>query len=585
MDSPGTAGDVLRGDPAGVHAVLDLDASGWGSLVFGEPRRAIAAESIEEVLPAIRTAEREAANGRWAVGFVAYEAAPAFDPALRVRPGRGPLAWFGVHDAPLVRAGSGQAGGRVVALEPDLDADAHARAVAAIREGIGTGAFYQVNLTFRIHGRLEGGPLALYHCLRAAQGGGETAFLRTGPLAIVSASPELFLLRRGKDVSSRPMKGTARRGRWPEEDEQVRVRLLASEKERAENVMIADLLRNDLGRVATTGSVRADPLVAAERLRSVWQLTSTVSARLRKGTGLAGLLGATFPCGSVTGAPKVAAMRAIADLERSPRGAYCGAVGAIAPGGEACFNVAIRTAVVDLRNGSLVYGTGGGITWDSDPRAEWDEACAKAQVLRLDPALPSLLETMRLEDGRVALLEGHLARLAGSARYHGIPADLDAVRRRIALERGNARLRLLISPDSVFAVERAALPAPVVGPVPVALSADPVDRRDPALFHKTSLRAPYDRRRAARPDVFDVLLVNGEGEVTEGSFSNLVADVDGERVTPPLDCGLLPGVFRSAILSRGEVKERTLRPGDLARARSLWLVNALRGWTEARLVP
>jgi len=568
-----------------IHALLELDSSGWGPLAFGAPRRVIEAHALSEVVPCIRAAEAAALAGRWVVGFIAYEAAPAFDAALRVRPGAGPLAWFGVHDGPLPAVPTVPGEARITGIEPELEASAHAAAVETIREAVAAGAVYQVNFTVRLNGRLEGDPLALYRRLRGAQGSGDTAYVRAGARAVVSASPELFLLRRGDRVTTRPMKGTARRGRWPEEDEAVRLRLAASEKDRAENVMIADLLRNDLGRVAATGSVHAGPLLEVQRLRTVWQLTSTVSARLRPGVDLADLLAATFPCGSVTGAPKVAAMRLAADLEASPRGAYCGAVGAIAPGGDACLNVGIRTAVVDLESGAAVYGTGGGITWDSSAAAEWDEALAKTRVLETDPGLPTLLETMRLQGGRIALLEGHLARLSGSARYLGVSLDLAVARARLATEAGDGRLRLLVSPDGAITVERSPLPPPAAGPVPLAFSTDPVDRRDPALFHKTTRRAPYDRRRAERPDAFDVLLVNREGEVTEGTFTNVVADIDGERVTPPLDAGLLPGVFRAALLSRGEVRERRLLPADLARARRIWLVNALRGWIEARLVP
>jgi para-aminobenzoate synthetase / 4-amino-4-deoxychorismate lyase len=568
-----------------IHALLELDSSGWGPLAFGPPRQVIEAHALADVVPAIRAAEGAARAGRWVVGFVAYEAAPAFDPALRVRPGSGPLAWFGVHDVPPGPPMPGPTDARIADLAPELDAAAHAAAVGAIREAVAAGAVYQVNFTFRLRGRLEGDPLDLYRRLRGAQGSGDTAYVRAGSRAVISASPELFLVRRGDRVITRPMKGTARRGRFPEEDEQARLGLAASEKDRAENVMIADLLRNDLGRVAATGSVEAGPLLEVERLRTVWQLTSTVSARLRPGTDLADLLGAAFPCGSVTGAPKVAAMRLAADLEHSPRGAYCGAVGAIAPGGDACFNVGIRTAVVDLASGSATYGTGGGITWDSDQAAEWDEALAKTRILEVEPGLPTLLETMRLEGGRVALLDGHLARLSGSAGYHGLPVDVAALRRRIEAEAGDARLRLLLDPSGAVRLEHSPLPAPVAGPAPVAFSTEPVDRRDPALFHKTTRRAPYERRRAGRPDAFDVLLLNREGEVTEGTFTNVVAEVGGERLTPPLDAGLLPGVFRAGLLARGEVRERRLLPGDLSRARRLWLVNALRGWIEARLVP
>jgi para-aminobenzoate synthetase/4-amino-4-deoxychorismate lyase len=264
---------------------------------------------------------------------------------------------------------------------------------------------------------------------------------------------------------------------------------------------------------------------------------------------------------------------------------YCGAVGALAPGGDCCFNVAVRTVEVDLATGAAAYGTGGGITWDSDPRREWQEAMAKTRVLDLDPELPTLLETMRLEGGRVELLDGHLTRLARSASHHGILVDLPAVRALVEAEAGDARLRLRVAPDGAATLERSPPVPAAAGPVPVAVSPEPVDRNDASLFHKTTARAPYDRRRAARPDAFEVLLVNGDGELTEGSFTNLVVELRGERVTPPLTAGLLPGVFRAALLARGEVRERTVRPGDLRRARRLWVVNALRGWTEARLVP
>jgi para-aminobenzoate synthetase/4-amino-4-deoxychorismate lyase len=347
--------------------------------------------------------------------------------------------------------------------------------------------------------------------------------------------------------------------------------------------MIADLLRNDLGRVAATGSVRATALFEAHRLRTVWQLTSTVEARLRAGAGLADLLAATFPCGSVTGAPKASAMGLIAALERSPRGAYCGAVGAVAPGGDAVFNVAIRTVEVDLATGAARYGTGGGITWGSDPAAEWDEALAKAAVLDADPARPTLLETMRLEGGRVALLEGHLARLAGSAEWLGVPLDLARARALVEAEAGDARLRLLVAPDGTPALERHPLPAPLDGPARVAFAAEPVDGRDPALFHKTTRRGPYESRKAARPDCFDVILVNRAGRVTETTIGNLVLDLGGERITPPLEDGLLPGVFRASLLARGEVRERPVTPDDVRRARAAWLVNALRGQVPIRL--
>lgn len=567
-----------------IDAIVELDAAPWGPLAFGPPRAVVEARALADVLPALRAVEEAARAGRWAVGFVAYEAAPAFDPALTVRPpGPGPLLWFGLHDAPFGPPPSEPGEARLVGLAPATGRAAHAVSVERLREAIAAGTAYQVNLTLRLLGRLEGDPLTLYRRLRAAQGGGQTAFVRVGDRAVVSASPELFLQRHEGLVRTRPMKGTARRGRWSEEDEAARARLHGSEKERAENVMIADLMRNDLGRVAETGSVRVASLFDVERFRTVWQLTSTVEARLRPGADLAALFAATFPCGSVTGAPKASAMQRIAEEEASPRGIYCGAVGAVAPGGDACFNVAIRTVELDLATGAAVYGTGGGITFASDAAAEWDEALAKAAVLSAPATRPTLLETMRLEGGRVALLERHLERLAGSARYHGVPLGLAEIRELVAAEAGEARLRLLLPPDGRPRLERAPLPAPMAGPVPVAFASAPVSRRDAALFHKTTARALYDARRAERPEAFDVILVNEEGEPTETTIGNLVVELRGERLTPPLDAGLLPGVCRADLLARGEVRERPLTREDVRRARRRWLVNALRGWVEIAL--
>ena len=568
-----------------IHAVVELDAAPFGPLAFGPPRAVVEAGTLGEVRAALRAVDEAARAGSWAVGYVAAEAAPAFDRALTVRePGPGPLLWFGLHDAPLGPPPPGPCDARLVELEPELDAVAHAASVERLRAALGAGAAYQVNLTLRLNGRLEGEPLALYRRLRAAQGGGQTVYLRAGELAVVSASPELFLLRQGARLVARPMKGTARRGRWAEEDEAAARALRASPKERAENVMIADLLRNDLGRIAETGSVRATALFEPERYRTVWQLTSTVEATVSPAVGLEALFAATFPCGSVTGAPKASAMRLIAAEERSPRGVYCGAAGLVLPGGDCAFNVAIRTAEVTLATGATRYGAGGGVTFASSAAAEWDELLAKVAVLALDPSRPTLLETMRLEGGRVALLDLHLARLAGSARYHATPLDLLAVRALVEGERGDGRLRLLLPPDGRPRLERGSLPAPPDGPVRVALSPMASSSRDPARFHKTTDRAFYETRRAARPDCFDVILLNESGLPVESTIANLAVELDGATLTPPLEAGLLPGVQRAALLAQGAMRERTVTVGDLRRADRIWLVNALRGSVAVRLV-
>jgi len=574
-------------------ALLDLDGS-FGPLAFRAPRAVHVARTLAEVPAVVRAAERAGAEGRWAVGFIAYEAAPAFDPALRV-PGEAtgagagtqrPLAWFAEYDRPADPASFTAGEAELGPLLPDSDVAGHAASVARIREGIGRGDFYQVNHTFRLRGPFRGDPLALYRRLRAAQGGGLSACLHAGDRAVVSASPELFLSLRGREVTMRPMKGTAPRGRWLEEDARAAEALVASAKDRAENVMIVDLVRNDLGRVAEPGTVRVSRPFEVERYRTVLQLTSTVEARLAEGCGLAELLAATFPCGSVTGAPKVAAMARIAAEERAPRGVYCGAVGVVAPGGEACFNVAIRTVELDLARGEAVAGVGGGITWDSTAAGELGEALAKGAFLTARPAPVALVETLRLEGGAYPLLAGHLARLEASARHLGLAVDraeVEAALARTAARAREGRVRLVVAGRGRVELERVPLPPRATAPLPVALATRPVSRRDPRLFHKTTDRAPYDEARRDHPAVFDVLLWNEEGELTEFTIGNLVADLGGDRVTPPREAGLLAGVFRSALLARGEVAERTLRVDDLVRARRLWLVNALRGWVEVSL--
>ena len=575
-------------------ALLDLDGVPWGTLAFRAPRELHQAARVEEVLPAVRAAERAAAAGLWVVGFLAYEAAPAFDAALRVRPqGAGPLAVFLVYDAPVAREALEAAGeARLGPLAPDVTPDVYAASIARLREEIAAGTAYQVNHTFRLRGPFAGDPRALYERLRRAQGGGLGACLHLGERAIVSASPELFLAVNGRTVTARPMKGTARRGRWLEEDLAASAALAASEKDRAENVMIVDLVRNDLGRVATTGSVRVASLFDVERYRTVLQLTSTVEAQLAPGRGLAELLAAAFPCGSVTGAPKASAMGLIAREEGAPRGVYCGAIGAIAPGGDAAFNVAIRTVELDLVKGEATAGVGGGITWGSTAEGEWQEALAKGAFLEAAAAAeegpPALVETLRLEGGRFPLLELHLARLEASARHLGLAVDVAAARAALeaaAAAGGDARIRLVAPERAAPRLERAPLPPPAAAPLPVALAAAPVSRRDLRLFHKTTARAPYDEARRARPEAFDVLLWNEEGELTEFTIGNLVAELaGGERVTPPRDAGLLAGVFRAKLLAEGAVREQTLRVADLPSARRLWLVNAVRGFVPVRLV-
>ncbi|HYO63295.1 MAG TPA: aminodeoxychorismate synthase component I [Pyrinomonadaceae bacterium] len=556
--------------------------------VFREPSEVIVARSTAEVRPALRAVERAAESGRYAAGYVAYEAAPAFDPALVTRePSAAPLVWFAVFDRPRDDAPAAtKAGYELTRWEPSVTREAYDACVAAVRDSIARGDTYQVNYTMRLRAHFRGDALAFYQDLLAAQRARYGAYLDTGARHILCASPELFFRRRGAQILTRPMKGTVRRGRWSEEDEALAAWLAGSEKNRAENVMIVDLLRNDLGRIAETGTVGVPSLFDIERYPTVFQMTSTVAATLPERTSLEEIFAALFPCGSVTGAPKVSVMRLIRRLEASPRGVYCGAVGMLTPGGEAVFNVAIRTVVVEAETGAAVYGVGGGITWDSTADGEYAEALDKAALLAERRPRFELLETLRLERGDYFLLARHLARLAASAKYFDVPFAAERVRAALdehaqAHPHDARRVRLLVSPDGRERVESAPLEPLPTGPLRFALARTPVSRQDRFLYHKTTHRAAYTSRREERPGVFDVLLWNEEGELTEFTNGNLVLEADdGRRVTPPVECGLLAGTFRAELLSRGGVSERVLTRGDLERAPRCWFVNSVRGWVE-----
>jgi para-aminobenzoate synthetase/4-amino-4-deoxychorismate lyase len=466
-------------------------------------------------------------------------------------------------------------------------------AVDEIRQLIAAGETYQVNHTMRLRSRVEGDARGLYRDLCYAQRGAYSAYLDLGRYRVLSASPELFFERRGGSIVTRPMKGTAPRGRWPEEDHAAAEHLLASAKDRAENAMIVDLLRNDLGRIGRAGSVTWADVFQVERYETVWQLTTTVSAELETGIGLAEIFRGLFPSGSVTGAPKVRTMEIIRDLEDSPRGTYCGTVGFLAPEGsgrpDARFNVAIRTVTVDTASTTAEYGVGGGITWDSDAGSEYEEAVAKSRVLTVRRPGFELLETMRFDPAEgVRHLDRHLERLTASAEYFDF--RLDEVDAREAVEKTAAsapattvRLRLSLRKDGTVRV--AATPfTDDPDAVRVAIDDVPQDPSDVFLFHKTSRRDRYDAARRRHPDVDDVLLVNDRREITESTIANVAARIEGRWITPPREAGLLAGIGRAVALEEARVAEGTLTIADARSAEELALISDARGWRRAVLV-
>ncbi|MGZ8613916.1 MAG: aminodeoxychorismate synthase component I [Actinomycetota bacterium] len=559
----------------------------------------------DEVAGTIAAAEGAAARGMWVAGFVAYEAAPGLDPAMRVRKrasddpfARLPLAWFAMFEdrerTVLPEPQDGAVRGGSDAWRPSADRASYDASIARIREYIAAGDTYQVNHTLRLRSRVEGDERGLYRDLCYAQRGAYAGYLNLGRYRVLSASPELFLRIDDGCVTTRPMKGTARRGRWSAEDDEVAAGLRGSVKDRAENAMIVDLLRNDMGRVARTGTVTWSDVFDLERYETVWQLTSTVSADLEATASLVDVFRALFPCGSVTGAPKVRTMEIIAELEDAPRGVYCGAVGFLAPPGSnapsARFNVPIRTVVLDAETHVAEYGVGGGITWDSSAEGEYEETLAKAGVLRARRPRFELYETLRHDPGEgFRHLDRHLRRLRESSAYFGFAFDEPAVVQ--ALQQEASRFpdrpaRLRVSVDRQGRVDVGATPL-VTSPEPVRVAVDrghPVDHTDPMMFHKNSLRGVYEEARARHPDADEVLLVNDRGEITEATIANVAVSLDGRWVTPPLDAGLLPGVGREVALEEGWLVEGTVRPDDLRRADAIELLSDVRGRRRVLLV-
>jgi len=440
------------------------------------------------------------------------------------------------------------------------------------------------------YSRVQGDLRQLYADLALNQRARYAAFLDLGRHVIASASPELFFEWAGDRLLTRPMKGTAARGRTPAEDQERVEELLGSAKERAENVIVVDLLRNDVSRIADVGSVAVPALCVPERYETVWQLTSDVTGRVPTGTGLVEVFRALFPSGSVTGAPKRRTMQIIRALEDGPRGVYCGAIGLVAPPGAAFrarFSVAIRTLVVDRSTGSAVYGTGGGITWGSDPDAEHAELHAKATILDAPYEDFGLLETMAHVAGAgVRHLDRHLDRLASSAGYFGFPFDPERARDRDHRSaRPGRRSARTPAPGPFRRGQHRAGPGPgaLRRPVTLAVDLQPVDPNQRWLYHKTTRRQTYTARARRHPTVDDVVLVNDRGQVTETTVANLAVQLDGSWYTPPLDAGCLPGVERGRLLELGRLRERDLTPEDLHRADALALVSSVRGWRPAML--
>ena len=577
--------------PNGSTSVGNVLPAGSPALrvAFGQPVEVLVAHTLDQVKGVLQAVEARAQLGQWCVGYLRYEAAPAFDHALAVHPATGPLAWFGVHDAPLPAMGGeahdlGADGTLRATWQPGVSRTRFDSAMDRLHQAISDGEIYQANLTARNLGHLHVPPWELFSAMRQAQPGGFAAYIDTGDEQVLSVSPELFFDWHEGHVVTRPMKGTAPRGRTPDQDAALAAALRSSPKERAENVMIVDLIRNDLSRLAQPFSVTVDGLCRVQALSTVWQMVTDVHADTRPGTSLVDVFSALFPCGSVTGAPKVQAMRLIRELETSDRAVYCGAVGVVRPGGSATFNVPIRTV---LAQGSrLCSGTGSGITSDAEADGEWQEWRHKQAYLTRASQSFALLETLALRDGVCQHVEAHLTRMAASAAHFGFawqPKVMEQTLSALCLQHptGAWRVRLLL--DAVGTARAEAFPLP---PTPTKVHLQLADRPllqalSEFVRHKTTRRAHYEAFAPTDTAVFDTLLWNTRGEITECTRGNIALLLDGRWVTPAAHCGLLPGVGRAHWLAQERVVEAVVHLKDLHRVESMAFVNSLRGWVDA----
>lgn len=555
-----------------IEAILRVP-EGWRH--FRNPVALLEAWHSDDVTDALAAVEAHAHAGRIAVGYVAYEAATALDPHLTTQPSEGPLARFAVFDNFEERTTLGWKRANIeLEWRPEIADDVYARGVERIREAIAAGDTYQVNYTLRLRATAQVDRRALFAQISRCGRTQFSAYLDFGEEWIVSASPELFFELQDNQITCRPMKGTAPRGRTTIEDDRIAAELATSEKNRAENLMITDMVRNDLGRIARLGTVVAEPLFEIERYATVHQMTSTI--RAATDATLVEIFRAIFPAASMTGAPKRRTMEIIRDNEASPRGVYAGAIGTIGPGRQARMGVAIRTVVG--RANDLEYGVGGGIVWDSTATEEAAEWRTKTAILRPAPEF-QLVETLRWTPNEGPwLLDRHMARLRASASYFDFEVDEMGIWAAIAelREDGPRRLRLLVDQTGAFQLLAEPLPE-WPHEIRVVIAERPVDSLNPLLFHKTTLRHHYP----ARLGFDETLLVNEHGEVTEGTFTNVGFRRGDQWFTPPVECGLLPGTLRAEMIALGEMREATLLVEQLDQVDELRFFNSVRGWSPA----
>jgi para-aminobenzoate synthetase / 4-amino-4-deoxychorismate lyase len=563
----------------------------WQS--FEQPETVIACKDISAVKDCLIKTQDFVDRGYYAAGFITYEAAPGVDIALntKTKPSTLPLVWFGIFRKVSIisELPEPQRGYSLSPWTPEVTRQQYLENIERIKNHLIDGNTYQVNYTFRQIADFGGDALSLLRRLCGMYPPGYAALIETDDFAVCSVSPELFFELDGENLISKPMKGTAPRGMTNSQDKRNSETLRSCLKNRAENCMIVDMVRNDMGHIAQPGSVVVPVIFEIEKYPTVLQMTSTVSCRTE--APFADIIEALFPCASITGAPKVRTMEIIDELEHSPRGVYTGSIGYLLPGRKARFNVAIRTVTIDKKTSCASYGTGGGIVWDSDGEDEYKEALLKTSALDARFGTFELLESILWESGTGWLLrERHISRLKDSAEYFDFTLNISDIRASLKshvylLSAGSYKVRLLVSKDGRFQIESKAIShSDFKTPLRLAIAKEPVDISNPFLYHKTTCRDVYDKAKSSVHGSDDVILWNEAGEITETTIANIVIEKNGRLFTPPVECGLLGGTFRAELLETGKIQESVIKKADLDHSDAIYTINSVRKWTKAVLI-
>ena len=557
-------------------------------LQFVNPSTILSTNRIEDVIPILKQIEQATASGSYAAGFLTFEAASAFDRALQTHePGAMPLAWFGLYDEVEIieNLHSEQPESVHLCWTPSVSESQYTDTVKRIKEEIRAGNTYQVNYSFRQRSPFTQNPYASFVSLTRQHTTPYAAFINTGAHAVSSLSPELFFSMENGQITCRPMKGTAPRGKTQSEDKKLQRSLKQSEKDKAENLMVVDMIRNDLGRVAT--NIHTSKIFSLETYETLYQMTSTVTGKSTE--SLTNIFKALFPSASITGAPKVNTINLIRQLEQDAREVYTGTVGFITPDHRAQFNVAIRTLVIDLENQQATYGAGSGIVWDSDPHSEYQECITKTKIVSDRSDEFNLLETLRWSPNeRYYLLDYHLARLQASATHFLFDINMSVVKEKLhvfaeSLDQAPHRIQLQLDKKGNIALS--ANPQPTSSSeYRVSISTIPIDSEDRFMYHKTTRRGVYEETLAAHPTVDDVLLYNRKREATESCIANLVVVMDGQHFTPPVESGLLNGTYRQDMIDKGKLQERVISIDSLGDYDEVYLINSVRGKIDIELV-